>query len=72
MVDMRNNLAKEISEQLQNHFKETLFNTLVPRNVKLAEAPSHGISGIDYMPDSYGAKAYLALAGELLRRLQYV
>lgn len=72
MVDMRNNLAKEISEQLENHFKETLFNTLVPRNVKLAEAPSHGISGIDYMPDSYGAKAYLALAGELLRRLQYV
>ena len=72
MVDMRNNLAKEISEQLQNHFKETLFNTLVPRNVKLAEAPSHGKSGIDYMPDSFGAKAYLALAGELLRRLQYV
>jgi chromosome partitioning protein len=72
MVDMRNNLAKEVSEELEKHFKETLFNTIVPRNVKLAEAPSHGKSGIDYMPDSFGAKAYLALAGELLRRLQYV
>jgi chromosome partitioning protein len=72
MVDMRNNLAKEVSEELEKYFKETLFNTIVPRNVKLAEAPSHGKSGIDYMPDSFGAKAYLALAGELLRRLQYV
>ena len=72
MVDMRNNLAKEVSEELEKYFKETLFNTIVPRNVKLAEAPSHGKSGIDYMPDSFGAKAYLALAGELFRRLHYV
>ncbi|MEK9649620.1 MAG: ParA family protein [Gammaproteobacteria bacterium] len=72
MVDMRNNLAKDVSDELEKHFKEKLFNTIVPRNVKLAEAPSHGKSGIDYMPDSLGSKAYLALAGELLRRLQYV
>ena len=69
MVDMRNNLAKEVSEELEKHFPSFVFNTLIPRNVKLAEAPSHGISAIQYMPSSYGAKAYLALAGELIRRI---
>ena len=72
MVDMRNNLAKEVSDELVTHFKDLVFNTLIPRNVKLAEAPSHGMSGINYMPDSYGAKAYLALAGELIRRVELV
>ena len=52
--------------------KDLVFNTLIARNVKLAEAPSHGLSGIKYMPNSYGAKAYLALAGELIRRVEYV
>ena len=70
MVDMRNNLAKEVSSELENHFPNLVFNTLIPRNVKLAEAPSHGVSGIKYMPNSYGAKAYLALAGELIRRVE--
>ena len=72
MVDMRNNLAKEVSGELERHFPALVFNTLIPRNVKLAEAPSHGISGIKYMPNSYGAKAYLALTGELIRRIEYV
>ena len=72
MVDMRNNLAKEVSDELEKHFKDLVFNTLIPRNIKLAEAPSHGLSGIKYMPNSYGAKAYLALAGELIRRGEYV
>ena len=72
MVDMRNNLAKEVSYELEKHFNNLVFNTLIPRNVKLAEAPSHGTSGIKYMPNSYGAKAYLALAGELIRRVEYV
>ena len=72
MVDMRNNLAKEVSEELEKHFQNLLFNTLIPRNVKLAEAPSHGTSGIKYMPNSYGAKAYLALAGELIRKVEHV
>ena len=71
MVDMRNNLAKEVSDELEKHFKSLVFNTLIPRNVKLAEAPSHGISGIKYMPNSYGAKAYLALAGEVIRKVEY-
>tara|TARA_B100000886_G_scaffold340509_1_gene310642 strand:+ start:5853 stop:6614 length:762 start_codon:yes stop_codon:yes gene_type:complete len=72
MVDMRNNLAKEVSDELEKHFESLVFNTLIPRNVKLAEAPSHGISVIKYKPDSYGAKAYLALAGELIRKVEYV
>ena len=71
MVDMRNNLAKEVSDELEKHFSSLVFNTLIPRNVKLAEAPSHGMSGIKYKPDSYGAKAYLSLAGELIRKIEY-
>ena len=70
MVDLRNNLAKEVSYELEKHFNNLVFNTLIPRNIKLAEAPSHGTSGIKYMPNSYGAKAYLALAGELIRRVE--
>ena len=70
MVDMRNNLAKEVSQELEKHFPSLVFNTLIPRNVKLAEAPSHGTSAIQYMPLSFGAKAYLALAGELIRRIE--
>jgi chromosome partitioning protein len=69
MVDMRNNLAKDVSDELEKHFPSLVFNTLIPRNIKLAEAPSHGISAIQYMPSSFGAKAYLALAGELVRRI---
>ena len=72
MVDMRNNLAKEVSDELEKHFSNLIFNTLIPRNVKLAEAPSHGVSGIKYMPNSYGAKAYLALAGELILSLIHI
>ena len=72
MVDMRNNLAKEVSDELEKHFSSLVFNTLIPRNIKLAEAPSHGVSGVKYMPTSYGAKAYLALAGELIRKVEYV
>ena len=70
MVDMRNNLAKEVSRELEKHFKKVLFNTLIPRNVKLAEAPSFGISALQHKADSFGAMAYLALAGELIRRVE--
>ena len=69
MVDMRNNLAKGVSDDLEKHFPDLLFNTLIPRNVKLAEAPSHGLSGTKYMPESLGGKAYIALTGEFLRRI---
>ena len=69
MVDMRNNLAKEVSNELEKHFSQLLLNTLIPRNVKLAEAPSFGGSALLHSPKSFGALAYLALAGELIRRI---
>ncbi len=68
MYDPRNNLANEVSNQLIQHFGDKVYRTLVPRNVRLAEAPSHGLPAMAYDPASTGAKAYLALAGEVLRR----
>ncbi len=71
MFDGRNNLANEVSGQLQQHFGAELFRTIVPRNVRVAEAPSFGQPVICYDRESRGALAYLALAGELLRRQQH-
>jgi len=68
MFDPRNNLANDVSNQLVQHFGDKVYRTLVPRNVRLAEAPSHGLPAMLYDPASSGAKAYLALAGEMLRR----
>ena len=68
MYDGRNNLTNEESNQLVKHFGDKLFNTVIPRNVRLAEAPSFGKSVIAHDPGSKGAQAYLALAGEVLRR----
>jgi chromosome partitioning protein len=68
MYDPRNNLATEVSAQLMMHFGEKVFRTVVPRNVRLAEAPSFGKSALEHDKDSRGALAYLALAGEMLRR----
>jgi chromosome partitioning protein len=68
MFDPRNNLANDVSAQLLEHFKEKVYRTIIPRNVRLAEAPSHGLSVMAYDSQSSGAKAYLALAGEVLRR----
>ena len=68
MYDGRNRLTKEVSEQLLTHFGNKVYHTVIPRNVRLAEAPSHGIPIISYDSDSQGAAAYLALAGEILRR----
>jgi chromosome partitioning protein len=68
MYDVRNNLSNEVSAQLQEHFGERLYRTVVPRNVRLAEAPSHGQSIVEYDRASRGGIAYLGLAGELLRR----
>ncbi len=67
MYDVRNNLANEVSAQLTQHFGDKLFRTMVPRNVRLAEAPSHGQSIIQYDRASRGGIAYLGLAGEMLR-----
>ncbi len=68
MFDPRNALANEVSSQLLKHFGDKLYNTIIPRNIRLAEAPSYGKPVITYDLHSKGAQAYLALAGEMLRR----
>ena len=68
MFDARNNLANEVSQQLLDHFGEKVYRTIIPRNVRLAEAPSYGAPIINYDKASRGAMAYLALAAELVRR----
>lgn len=68
MFDPRNNLANDVSEQLTSHFGDKVYNTIIPRNVRLAEAPSYGTPILYYDKQSRGAIAYLALAGEILRR----
>ena len=68
MFDPRNNLANQVSQQLLKHFGDKVYKTVIPRNVRLAEAPSHGLPALIYDKSSSGAVAYLALAGEMLRR----
>lgn len=68
MHDRRNNLANDVSNELVSHFGMKVLKTIVPRNVRLAEAPSHGESILDYDISSSGAIAYLALANELIRK----
>jgi chromosome partitioning protein len=72
MYDGRNRLTIEVSEQLVQHFGERVYQTVIPRNVRVAEAPSHGEPVITYDPRSQGAAAYLALAGEIIRRYSAV
>jgi chromosome partitioning protein len=68
MYDPRNTLALNVSADLQKHFGDKLYRTVIPRNVRLAEAPSYGIPALHLDKSSKGAQAYLALAGEMLRR----
>ncbi|MCG6938154.1 MAG: AAA family ATPase [Gammaproteobacteria bacterium] len=68
MYDPRNTLSNDVSAQLIEHFGDQVYRTIVPRNVRLAEAPSHGLPALLYERTSKGALAYLALAGEMLRR----
>jgi len=68
MFDPRNNLANEVSAQLLMHFGDKVFRTVIPRNIRLAEAPSFGRPVLFHDKDSRGALAYLALAGEMIRR----
>jgi chromosome partitioning protein len=67
MYDVRNNLASAVSNELTQHFGDKVFRSIVPRNVRLAEAPSHGKSIIGYDRASRGSIAYLGLAGEIIR-----
>jgi chromosome partitioning protein len=66
MYDPRNTLSQQVSQQLEHHFKDKVYRTLVPRNVRLAEAPSYGVPGVVWDATSKGAQAYLALADEIL------
>lgn len=68
LYDSRSRLVVEVSEQLFQHFGNLVFQTVIPRNVRLAEAPSHGMPALAYDANAKGTKAYLALAEELLER----
>jgi len=68
MYDPRNNLSIDVSAELVEHFGDRVYRTVIPRNVALAEAPSYGLSILKYNKSSRGSMAYLALAGEILRR----
>ncbi|MCZ6506716.1 MAG: ParA family protein [Acidobacteria bacterium] len=68
MYDERTNLARDVADEIKRHFRDKVFETVVPRNVRLAEAPSHGLPILQYDIKSRGAEAYLALAREYLTR----
>ena len=68
MYDPRNSLTNDVSHQLINHFGDLVYRTVIPRNVRLAEAPSHGLPALLYDKHSRGAVAYLALASEFIRQ----
>ena len=69
MFDPRITLQQQVSEQLKAHFGEKVFNVVIPRNVRLAEAPSYGQPGVVFDPASKGAQAYLEFARELVARV---
>ena len=68
MFDRRTQLTRQVQEEVDNYFGDKVFNTVIPRNVRLAEAPSHGVAILDYDKSSKGAKAYEALAAEVIKR----
>ena len=70
MYDPRNTLAQNVAAELEKHFGDKLYRTVIPRNIRLAEAPSHGIPVLKLELMSKGSQSYLALAGELLRRME--
>jgi chromosome partitioning protein len=68
MYDPRNRLAQDVAKQLKEHFPSKVYKTVIPRNVRLAEAPSHGVPVLLYDKASRGSTAYMALAGEILKQ----
>lgn len=67
MFDGRNNLSLEVVEEVKKYFRDKVYKTIIPRNIRLAEAPSYGMSVIDYDPKSKGAKSYMNLAREIIK-----
>jgi chromosome partitioning protein len=70
MFDPRMTLQQQVSEQLEGHFGDKVFKTIIPRNVRLAEAPSYGLPGVAYDRNSRGAQAYLAFGAEMIERVK--
>ncbi len=70
MYDARSRLCTEVSRQLLEHFVEKVYKTVIPRNVRLAEAPSHGLTALQYAKNSAGSAAYMVLAAEIINRLE--
>jgi chromosome partitioning protein len=70
MFDARNRLSHEIAREVAKHLPAEVFQAVIPRNVRLSESPSHGLSAIEYDPKSAGAEAYRSLAGELANRIR--
>jgi len=70
MFDPRMTLSQQVSDQLEQHFGEKVFKTVIPRNIRLAEAPSYGMPGVNFDPASKGAQAYLAFAAEMVERVK--
>ena len=70
MFDPRTTLQQQVSEQLKQYYGDKVFNTVIPRNVRLAEAPSYGVPGVVFDPSSQGAQAYVAFAHEMVERIK--
>ncbi|MBC7661594.1 MAG: ParA family protein, partial [Chitinophagaceae bacterium] len=70
MFDPRITLQQQVSEQLKDHFGNKVFNTVIPRNVRLAEAPSYGLPGVVFDPASKGAQAFVTFAEEMVARIK--
>jgi len=69
MFDPRITLQNQVSDQLKQHFGDKVFDTVIPRNVRLAEAPSYGLPGVVFAPASKGAQAFIEFAREMVRRV---
>ncbi|GGX09414.1 MULTISPECIES: ParA family protein [Undibacterium] len=72
MFDPRMTLSQQVSDQLEQHFGDKVFKTVIPRNVRLAEAPSYGIPGVVFDPSSKGAQAYIAFGAEMVERIKAI
>jgi len=70
MFDPRITLQQQVSDQLKSHFGDKVFDTVIPRNVRLAEAPSYGLPGVVFDPSSKGAQAFIAFAQEMVKRIE--
>ncbi|NMM35948.1 MAG: ParA family protein [Glaciimonas sp.] len=70
MFDARMSLSEQVSTQLEQHFGDKVFKSIIPRNVRLAEAPSYGVPGVNFDPASKGAQAYIAFGAELVQRIK--